>query len=130
MRDLLFLLIYSTTSQSTRVNTGRLELPDKYVEYELHQLDTSEVEHSDKTAVIDWFKNTEKEVCTTQMSFPQPTSYLEMESYADLLMKNNMLDAACTDPKCVIPLAVKRMIDSDGSLRNEIVDIVRKRTSK
>ena len=126
MRVLLFLLIYSTTAQSTKIATGRLELPDKYVEYELHQLDTSEITHVDKTAVSDWFKNTENDVCTTQMSFPQPTSYLEMESYVELLKNNNMLEADCTDPKCVIPLAVKRIIASDGTLRNEIVKVMLK----
>ena len=121
MRVSLFLLIYSTTGQTAKVATGQLELPDKYVDYELHQLDTSEITHVNKTAVSEWFKNTEKDVCTTQMSFPQPTSYLELESYVELLKNNNMLEADCTDVKCVIPLAVKRIIDSDGTLRNGIV---------
>ena len=80
-----FLLIYK--SDQTVIESGTLELPDKNVEYEVHQLDTNQVEHSDNESLRSWFESTETSKCGTLKSFPTPTSLLEMEAYAELLKK-------------------------------------------
>ena len=80
-----FLLLYK--SDQAAVESGTLELPDKNVEYEVHKLDTNEIEHADNESVRSWFETTETGKCGTKKSFPTPTSLLEMEAYAELLKK-------------------------------------------
>ena len=80
-----FLLLYKLNQAA--IESGTLELPDKKVEYEVHKLDTNEIEHTDNESLRSWFESTETDKCGTKKSFPMPTSLLETQAYAELLKK-------------------------------------------